>query len=183
MARIIVNAQLAYRTAEEGLSLIPLLLEAGIWFLEAVVARRYPRPRRPRHRSRRRRSPPHPRPRVHRDDGPWWRRYLSAQHQPGGGFTGILKIAATAADRHKRVVTNGYKTNVEIAANFHFLAAHPEEKLLEYSLSSSPLRWETTLERFPIKSDRCVRVPEAPGIGVTLDPCIVGKYRWPPQQP
>ncbi len=141
-ARIIVDAQLAYRTAEEGLSLIPLLLEAGVWFLEAPLSLDdYPGPR------------PHGRPRIDLGVGD-----LGLTHvlefieimdhggadicQPDisqvGGFTGILIIAAAAGDRHKRVITHGYKTKVEIAANLNFLAAHPEEDLLEYSLSSSP---------------------------------------------
>jgi L-alanine-DL-glutamate epimerase-like enolase superfamily enzyme len=98
-----------------------------------------------------------------------------------GGFTGILKIAAAAEKRRKRVITHGYKTNIEIAADLHFLAAQKKEEILEYSLSHSPLRWETTLEHFPVESDGCVRVPQAPGLGVTLNPEAVARYRWPHQ--
>ncbi len=36
-AKIIVDAALSYRTAEEGLRLVPLLIDAGIWFLEAPL--------------------------------------------------------------------------------------------------------------------------------------------------
>ena len=96
-----------------------------------------------------------------------------------GGFTGILKIAAEAEKRGKRVITHGYKTNIEIAANLHFLAWQKKEEILEYSLSHSPLRWETTLETFPVESDGCVRVPQTPGLGVTLNAAAVAKYRWP----
>ena len=76
-----------------------------------------------------------------------------------GGFTGILKVADAAAQRGKRVITHGYKTNIEIAANLHFLAAQKNEEILEYSLSHSPLRWETTRELLPVESDGCVAVP------------------------
>src|SRR6201999_2001498 len=55
-----------------------------------------------------------------------------------GGFTGIRQIAAAAYARGKRVITHGYKTNIEIAANLHFLANHWEPELLEYSTSKSP---------------------------------------------
>jgi L-alanine-DL-glutamate epimerase-like enolase superfamily enzyme len=96
-----------------------------------------------------------------------------------GGFTGILKIAAAARERGKRVITHGYKTNIEIAANLHFLAAQPDEEILEYSLSHSQLRWGTTHERFPVEADGCVRVPQTPGLGITLNPESIAKYRWP----
>ena len=182
-ARIIVDAALSYRTAEEGLRLIPLLINAGIWFLEAPLPL---------------------------DDVEGHARMagngialgvgdLGLTHvrefiemmdhggadicQPDisevGGFTGILQIAAAAKKRGKRVITHGYKTNIEIAANLHFLAAQQNEEILEYSLSHSPLRWETTLEHFPVDADGCVQVPQSPGLGVSLDPQIVAKYRWP----
>ena len=79
------------------------------------------------------------------------------------------------------MITHGYKTNIEIAANLHFLAAQKKEEVLEYSLSSSPLRWNATREHFPIEEDGCVVVPQVPGLGVTLNPETVRKYRWPPQ--
>ena len=96
-----------------------------------------------------------------------------------GGFTGILQVAEAAAKRGKRVITHGYKTNIEIAANLHFLAAQTNEEILEYSLSYSPLRWETTMEEFPVDSDGCVAVPQTPGLGVSLNPKALAKYRWP----
>ena len=182
-AKIIIDAQLAYRTAEEGLRLIPLLIEAAIWFLEAPLSL---------------------------DDVEGHARMagqgldlgvgdLGLTHvnefvemmdrggaaicQPDisqvGGFTGILQIAAAAEKRGKRVITHGYKTNIEIAANLHFLAAQKSEEVLEYSLSYSPLRWNTTREHFPIEEDGYVNVPQVPGLGVTLDAATVAKYRWP----
>jgi len=66
---------------------------------------------------------------------------LKADISEVGGFTGILQVAAAAFQRGKRVITHGYKTNIEIAANLHFLAAQEKEEILEYSLSHSPLRW------------------------------------------
>ena len=95
-----------------------------------------------------------------------------------GGFTHIRRIAAAAAERGKRVITHGYKTNIEIAANLHFLANHRDEEVLEYSTSSSPLRWRTTRERIPIDADGMVAVPTGPGLGVTLDWEFVAAHRY-----
>lgn len=181
-ARIIVDAALSYRTAEEGLRLVPLLLDAGVWFLEAPLPLDD--------------VEGHARMAGHGialgvgDLGlTHVREFVEMMERGGadicqpditqvGGFTGILQIADAAGKRGKRVITHGYKTNIEIAANLHFLAAQQQEEILEYSLSHSPLRWETTVERFPVDSDGCVRVPQSPGLGVTLDSNSVAKYRW-----
>jgi L-alanine-DL-glutamate epimerase-like enolase superfamily enzyme len=40
-----------------------------------------------------------------------------------GGFTGIRK-SRMRRERAASVITHGYKTNIEIAANLHFLANH-----------------------------------------------------------
>jgi L-alanine-DL-glutamate epimerase-like enolase superfamily enzyme len=76
------------------------------------------------------------------------------------------------------VITHGYKTNIEIAANLHFLATQPAEEILEFSLSHSPLRWNTTLEHFPVENDGYVRVPQSPGLGVSLNSDTIEQYRW-----
>jgi len=182
-AKIIVDAALSYRTAEEGLRLMPLLIDADIWFLEAPLPLDD--------------VEGHAQMAGHGialgvgDLGlTHVREFIEMMDRGGadvcqpdisqvGGFTGILTIAAAARKRGKRVITHGYKSNIEIAANLHFLAAQQDEEILEYSLSHSPLRWNTTREHFPVEQDGCVRVPQTPGLGVTLNPESVAKYRWP----
>jgi L-alanine-DL-glutamate epimerase-like enolase superfamily enzyme len=94
-----------------------------------------------------------------------------------GGFTEVLRIARMARARGKRLVPHGYKTNILIAANLAFLAQHEDEEVLEYSTSESPLRWELTNESFNIESDGTVRVPTAPGLGVSLNETALAKFK------
>jgi L-rhamnonate dehydratase len=94
-----------------------------------------------------------------------------------GGFTGILQVAAAARKRNKRVITHGYKTNIEIAANLHFLANHWTDELLEYSTSKSPLRWQMTREEIVVDPGGKVDVPQLPGLGVRLNEKSVARYR------
>jgi L-rhamnonate dehydratase len=182
-ARLIVDAALSYYTAEEGLRLLPVLKDANVWFLEAPLPL----------------DDVAGHARMSGKGIPLGVGDLGLTHvlefiemmdrggadicQPDisqvGGFTGILKIAAAAKERGKRVITHGYKSNIEIAANLHFLAAQKVEEVLEFSLSHSPLRWKTTNEHFPVDNDGCVHVPQSPGLGVTLDPKTVELYRWP----
>jgi L-alanine-DL-glutamate epimerase-like enolase superfamily enzyme len=95
-----------------------------------------------------------------------------------GGFTGLRKIADAAAQRGRRLVPHGYKTNIILAANLDFLANHKDDELLEYSTSKSPLRWNTTHEALPVEEDGTVLVSKRPGLGVTLDWDFVNAHRW-----
>lgn len=181
-AHLIVDAALSYRTAAEGLRLFPAFRDAGIWFLEAPL----PLDDVEGHLEMSGHGIPigvgdlgltHVREFVEMMD-----RGGASICQPDisqvGGFTGIRQIAAAAYARGKRVITHGYKTNIEIAANLHFLAAQPNEEPLEFSLSHSPLRWNTTLEHFPVEEDGCVLVPQRPGLGVTLNEETIERYRF-----
>lgn len=181
-AHLIVDAALSYRTAAEGLRLFPAFRDAGLWFLEAPL----PLDDVEGHLEMSQHGIPigvgdlgltHVREFIEMMD-----RGGASICQPDisqvGGFTGILQIAAAAYARGKRVITHGYKTNIEIAANLHFLAAQPNEEPLEFSLSHSPLRWNTTLEHFPVEEDGCVLVPQGPGLGVTLNEETIERYRF-----
>jgi len=181
-AHLIVDAALSYRTAAEGLRLFPVFREVGIWFLEAPL----PLDDVEGHLEMSR----HGLPIGVGDLGlTHVREFIEMMDHGGasicqpdisqvGGFTGILQIAAAAYARGKRVITHGYKTNIEIAANLHFLAAQPDVEPLEFSLSHSPLRWHTTREHFPVEEDGCVRVPQSPGLGVTLNEKTIESYRF-----
>lgn len=181
-AHLIIDAALSYRTAAEGLRLFPIFKEVGIWFLEAPL----PLDDVEGHLEMSRHG-------LLTGVGDLGlthvREFIEMMDHGGagicqpdisqvGGFTGILQVAAAAYARGKRVITHGYKTNIEIAANLHFLAAQPHVEPLEFSLSHSPLRWHTTREHFPVEEDGCVRVPQHPGLGVTLNPETIERYRY-----
>lgn len=181
-AHLIVDAALSYRTAQQGLQLFPIYREISLWFLEAPL----PLDDVEGHLEMSRHGIAtgvgdlgltHVREFIEMMD-----RGGASICQPDisqvGGFTGIQQIASAAHARGKRVITHGYKTNIEIAANLHFLAAQPNQEILEFSLSHSPLRWHTTQEHFLVEEDGCVRVPQAPGLGVTLNPETIERYRF-----
>ncbi|MCC7351287.1 MAG: mandelate racemase/muconate lactonizing enzyme family protein [Phycisphaerales bacterium] len=171
--KIIVDAALSYKTVEEGLRLFPIYKETRIDFLEAPL----PLDDVDGHAQMARHGIPlgvgdlgltHVSEFIEAMD-----RGGAAICQPDitmvGGFTGLRSIAAAAGQRGKRIITHGYKTNIEIAANLHFLANHEQEEMLEYSTSHSPLRWKTTIQMLPVEADGTVLVPRSPGLGVTPD--------------
>lgn len=181
-ATLIIDAALSYATVDEGLKLLPLFREAGIAFLEAPL----PLDDVEGHAEMAKHGLPlgvgdlgltHVNEFVEMMD-----RGGAAICQPDitmvGGFTGLRRVASAALARGRRVITHGYKTNITIAANLHFLSAHPDEELCEFSTSRSPLRWKTTREALPVQEDGTVLVPTRPGLGVTLDWDFVNAHRW-----
>jgi L-alanine-DL-glutamate epimerase-like enolase superfamily enzyme len=94
-----------------------------------------------------------------------------------GGITELMRISELARSLGKRVVTHGYKSNITISANLAFLSQHWMDEPCEYSTSQSPLRWHLTQEEFPIGADGRVALPDGIGLGVTLNPETVAKYR------
>jgi L-rhamnonate dehydratase len=92
------------------------------------------------------------------------------------GLTETMKIVSLASDRRRKVVNHAYKTRIAIAASLHFLAATPQAFVLEYCVEDSPLTNDLTNEKLsPV--DGFVSVPQAPGLGVTLNEKTVEKYR------
>jgi len=184
---LIVDAALSYKTADEGLKLVPILKDVGVLFLEAPL----PLDDVAGHARMAAAGMPlgvGDLGLTHVDE------FIEAMDRGGasicqpditsvGGFTGILKVAEAAHQRGKRVITHGYKTNIEIAANLHFLANHRDAELLEFSTSKSPLRWETTQESVLVDDDGMVAVPKAPGLGVHLNPGAIERYRVAQREP
>jgi L-alanine-DL-glutamate epimerase-like enolase superfamily enzyme len=92
-----------------------------------------------------------------------------------GGLTVARQVGARTAERHRLVVNHSYKTGVSVAASLHFLAALPNTQWLEYCVEPGPLRQSLTRQDFPVR-EGWVAVPEAPGLGVTLDEAVVERY-------
>src|SRR4029077_16370576 len=132
---MIIDAALSYRTADEGIRLIPIFKDTGVMFLEA------PLPLDDVEGHARMAAAGVPLGvgdlgLTHVDE------FIEAMDRGGasicqpdvsqvGGFSGLMKIAKAAQERRKRVITHGYKTNIIIAANLHFLASHWTPELLE----------------------------------------------------
>jgi len=99
------------------------------------------------------------------------------QPDPGRcGISTMVHVGRFAHRHHRKVVNHSFKSGITIAASLHGLAAVPHGQVFEYCMADSPLRHELTRERFEV-IDGYVQVPEAPGLGVTVDEGIVEKYR------
>ncbi|MFO0907567.1 MAG: mandelate racemase/muconate lactonizing enzyme family protein [Isosphaeraceae bacterium] len=94
-----------------------------------------------------------------------------------GGFTEGIKIASLAADRGLPVVNHGFTTYLNVAAALHYLASIPNAMgLLEFVVEEGTTLRHAISE--PIRAvDGRVAVPDAPGLGLTLNEKAVEKFR------
>ena len=98
------------------------------------------------------------------------------QPDPGRcGLSTMVEVARLAHRHHRKVVNHSFKSGITIAASLHGLAAVPHGEVFEYCMAESPLRHELTCERFEVV-DGYVQVPDAPGLGVTIDENTVQRY-------
>ena len=92
-----------------------------------------------------------------------------------GGLTECRKIAALAEQRGIPCVPHGWSTGLIKAATMHLVAAIPNALYLEYTLSDSPLNTDLFPEAVAI-TNGIAHVPDAPGLGVTLDHEVLRRY-------
>ena len=94
-----------------------------------------------------------------------------------GGLTECRRIAALADQRGIPCIPHAWSTGLIKAASMHLVAAIPNALYLEYTLSDLPLNTDLFPEAVVLR-DGIARVPEAPGLGVTLDREVLRRYAW-----
>ncbi len=105
-----------------------------------------------------------------------------------GGITECWRIAALARAYGVQYFPHVWGSVVGLAASLHLLAALPpcpstgspspyyQEPLLEFDRNPKPLRDELSLEPIPFE-EGVVRIPQGPGLGITIDPEVLERYR------
>jgi L-rhamnonate dehydratase len=94
-----------------------------------------------------------------------------------GGLTECRRIAALAEQRGIPCIPHAWSTGLIKAASMHLVAAIPNALYLEYTLSDSPLNTDLFPDAVTL-THGIARVPEAPGLGVTLDLDVLRRYEW-----
>jgi len=93
-----------------------------------------------------------------------------------GGLTEGLRIAALAGAYQKEVAPHLWGSALLFAAGLHLAAATPACTILEYSLGFNPMLHDLVEESFPVQDGR-IAIPDRPGLGVTIRPEFVERYR------
>jgi D-galactarolactone cycloisomerase len=92
-----------------------------------------------------------------------------------GGISEERRIAWMAEENDIRFIPHGWNTALGLAADLHLASAIKNTDMVEY-LTGSPFIDEIVATPWPLDADGMLRVPDAPGLGVSLDPDMVEKY-------
>ena len=92
-----------------------------------------------------------------------------------GGITESRRIAWTAEQYGVRFIPHGWNTAVGLAADLQLASALYDTDLVEY-LIGSPYVDEIAAGGWQLDEDGMLAIPDAPGLGLTLDTDAVAKY-------
>jgi D-galactarolactone cycloisomerase len=92
-----------------------------------------------------------------------------------GGITESRRIAWMAEEHGVRFIPHGWNTAVGLAADLQLAAAFPETNLVEY-ITGSPYVDEIVTPRWTLDEDGMLRIPDSPGLGLTLDREALRRY-------
>ena len=118
----------------------------------------------------------------------WLERGALDIYQPdlcsSGGFTECKKIAVLTQSYNTALVPHVWGSGVGLAASLQFISTlvptplcdNPSGPMVEYDQSSHPFRLDLIGGGINL-TDGCVKVPDAPGIGVTVARKILQKYK------
>lgn len=93
-----------------------------------------------------------------------------------GGITEGRRIAALADTHQLTLAPHLWGSCVSFMAGLHLAFASPAATILEYSLGANPLLHELPEEQIDVM-DGCIAAPTRAGLGITLRPEFINKYR------
>ena len=96
-----------------------------------------------------------------------------------GGITPAHQVRKLAELRGVTYVNHTFKSHLSLAATLRVFATTPAFELLEYPTGGSALAQNLTNERLERGADGLVRLPEKPGLGVTVNVKTVREYLKP----
>jgi L-rhamnonate dehydratase len=91
------------------------------------------------------------------------------------GFTDAAFIRQRVEEQGARLCNHCYTSPLTVAASLHWLSTCRDAFLFEDCVEDSPLRNELTVEKVQAV-EGWIRVPEGPGLGVTLDEDFVSAH-------
>jgi L-alanine-DL-glutamate epimerase-like enolase superfamily enzyme len=98
-----------------------------------------------------------------------------------GGLTEACRVASNARDRGLTVVPHCWKSAIGIAASAHLAAVSPSCSFIEFlprELADSRLRRDLCSEELPVENG-LIRLPDKPGLGVSLNEQALEVFRVP----
>jgi L-alanine-DL-glutamate epimerase-like enolase superfamily enzyme len=95
-----------------------------------------------------------------------------------GGLTEIRRIAALTSTHGVRLAPHAWGSGVLFAASIHTAMAAANCHILEVSQGYMPMMWDLFNEPFDIRPDGSVHAPDRPGLGFTLRPDALERFKY-----
>jgi D-galactarolactone cycloisomerase len=92
-----------------------------------------------------------------------------------GGISESRRIAWMAQENGIRYIPHGWNTAVGLAADLQLASAFADTDLVEY-LSGSPYVDEIAAGGWSLDAEGMLRIPDTPGLGLTMDDDAVARY-------
>jgi D-galactarolactone cycloisomerase len=92
-----------------------------------------------------------------------------------GGISEERRIAWMAHDHGVRFIPHGWNTALGLAADLHLASASQDTNIVEY-LTGSPFIDDLVEVSWKLDADGMLRIPDEPGLGITINTDAVEKY-------
>ena len=93
-----------------------------------------------------------------------------------GGLTSTRRVATLSDAHNVQCVPHVFGSAIALGASLQVLATVPGEPMLEFDRTPNPIREDLAVD--PITNDgNSVPIPDAPGIGVEIDPDVLDSFR------
>jgi L-alanine-DL-glutamate epimerase-like enolase superfamily enzyme len=96
-----------------------------------------------------------------------------------GGLTTAKQVADYAQARGVKYVNHTFTSSLALSASLQPYAGLENHSLCELPCAPSSLAQELTTARLLPNTDGCVEIPEAPGLGLEINPAALRKYDVP----
>lgn len=92
-----------------------------------------------------------------------------------GGISEERRIGWMAEENGAKMIPHGWNTAVGLAADLHLASALPKTDLVEYIAGSAYVD-DIVAGSWELDADGMLPIPDAPGLGLELDPDAIAKY-------
>ena len=92
-----------------------------------------------------------------------------------GGISEERRIAWLAQENGVKFIPHGWNTALGLAADLQLASAFAHTDLVEY-LTGSPFIDDIVAEKWRLDADGMLPIPNAPGLGIRLDPDVIARY-------
>ena len=93
-----------------------------------------------------------------------------------GGLTEAKRVADYAATRGVTYVNHTFTSQLALSASIQPFAGLARDEIAEYPLDAKPVALAITHERMERDADGLIHAPDAPGLGMTVDPAGLAPY-------